>query len=286
MIIDIHTHLFPNVIRDRRENYFLDEPAFALLYRDPRARMVGADEMIRAMDEHGVDVSVVFGFPWLNPSTCKKHNDYIIESVERHPDRLVGFCCVNPYAPKAEEEVRRCLEAGLSGVGELALYEEGGITEEAVERIAPIMEQCRQRGLPVLFHTNEPVGHSYPGKTGNTLSQIYNLVRTYPDNPIILGHWGGGLFFYNLLKKEVRQVLANVYFDTAASPFLYDPRVYRVAAEFAGEDKIVFGTDYPLIPPDRYYREIEASGISGHAREKLLGANAARILSITLDVDE
>lgn len=283
MIIDIHTHLFPNNIRENRENYFLDEPAFALLYRDPRARMVGSDEMIRAMDEHGVDISVVFGFPWLNPDTCRKHNDYILESVSRHPDRLKGFCCVNPYTQNADEEVRRCLEAGFCGVGELALYQQGGITRDAVRRISPIMEQCRGKNLPVLFHTNEPVGHQYPGKSDNTLSQIYNLVKTYPDNTIVLAHWGGGLFFYNLLKKEVGGVLENVYFDTAASPFLYDPQIYRIAMELAGEDKIVFGTDYPLIPPERYYREIEEAGLADSAREKLLGANAAALLSISYD---
>ncbi|MCF8111796.1 MAG: amidohydrolase family protein [Desulfobacteraceae bacterium] len=283
MIIDIHTHLFPALIRENREQYFLDEPAFELLYRDPKARMVGSDEMIRAMDEHGVDISVVFGFPWVNADTCRRHNDYILESVSRHPDRLIGLCCVNPYTKDTDKEVRRCLEAGLSGVGEIALYQEGGITREAVNRMAPVMEQCRERGLPVMFHTNEPVGHKYPGKSDNTLVQIYNLVKTYSGNTIILAHWGGGLFFYSLLKKEVGQVLENVYFDTAASPFLYDSGIYRVAAELAGEDKIVFGTDYPLIPPDRYYREIESSGISAGVRRKLLGENAARIFSISYD---
>ncbi len=280
MIIDIHTHLFPGVIRSNRDNYFLDEPAFALLYRSPKARMIGAEDIIRSMDEHGVDISVVFGFPWLNPETCRQHNDYIIESAAKWPERLKGFCCVSLYDRGAEKEVERCLEAGLSGVGELALYGKGGITNEAIKSLAPIMELCRRAGLPVLIHTNEPVGHQYPGKTENTLAQIYDMVRAYPENTIILGHWGGGLFFYNLLKKEVNDALANVYFDTAASPFLYDLRIYREAARLAGEDKILFGTDYPLIAPDRYFREIDSSGISPEVREKILGHNAARILSV------
>ena len=280
MIIDIHTHLFPGVIRENRDNYFLDEPAFALLYRSPNARMIGAEDMIRSMDEHGVDVSVVFGFPWFNPETCRRHNDYILESTARYPDRLKGFCCVNPMAPDPEKEVARGLEAGLCGVGELALYQEGGISEQTIERLAPIMSQCRERKLPVLIHTNEPVGHQYPGKTDNTLAQIYALVKAYPENILILGHWGGGLFFYNLLKKEVGQALANVYFDMAASPFLYDPRIYAVAAELAGKDKILFGTDYPLIPPDRYFREMASAGLDSRIREKILGANAAAILPV------
>ena len=280
MIIDAHTHLFPKRVRDRRDEYVADEPAFQLLYGDPAARMIGTREIIDAMDLHGVDVSIVCGFPWVNVDTCRHHNDYIMEAVAAHPGRLKGLCCVNPFDPSAGSEVERCLAGGLSGIGEIAFYQPGGITAEAVEKLAPAMALCREKNLPALIHTNEPVGHKYPGKTDNSLAQIYALVKAYPENRIILGHWGGGLFFYSLLKKEVKSVLANVYFDTAASPFLYTPEIYRVAAEIAGDDKILFGTDYPLIAPDRYYREIGAAGLSEPARQKLLGVNAASLFGI------
>jgi len=61
------------------------------------------------------------------------------------------------------------------------------------------------------------------------LKQIYNLVKRFPENKIVLAHWGGGIFFFNLLKKDVKESLKNVYFDTAASPFLYDTQIYRYA---------------------------------------------------------
>lgn len=281
LIIDVHTHLFPKRIRDSRDRYFADEPAFELLYGDPKARMIGVKTLVETMDAHGVDISVICGFPWLNETTCRHHNDYILEAVARYPDRFIGLCCVNPFDPAAEGEVGRCLELGLSGVGEVAFYQPGGITAGAVKLLEPIMRLCREKGLPVLIHTNEPVGHAYPGKTDNTLIQIYEMVKTYPENKIILGHWGGGLFFYNLLKKEVRQALANVWFDTAASPYLYEPDIYRVSMALAGEEKILFGTDYPLIAPSRYYKEIAASGISDAAREKLLGGNCAALFGIS-----
>lgn len=280
MIIDVHTHLFPKRVRDRRDEYVGDEPAFELLYGDPKARMIGARELIDSMDVHGVDVSIVCGFPWLSADTCRHHNDYILEAVAEYPDRLRGLCCVNPFDSSAASEVERCLAGGMSGIGEIAFYQPGGITAEAVERLAPAMALCREKDVPALIHTNEPVGHRYPGKTDNSLAQIYALVKAYPENRIILGHWGGGLFFYMLLKKEVGQVMANVYFDTAASPFLYVPEIYRVAAEIAGDDKILFGTDYPLIAPDRYYREIQAAGMTEPARQKLLGINTASLFGL------
>ena len=60
------------------------------------------------------------------------------------------------------------------------------------------MSVARENDCPVLIHTNEPVGHIYPGKTPNTLKQIYDMIAAFPDNRIILAHWGGGLFFYSL----------------------------------------------------------------------------------------
>jgi uncharacterized protein len=282
MIVDAHTHLFPKNVREHRARYFGNEPAFELLYKSEKSKIIGMEELIASMDETGVDVSVICGFPWVNEDTCRHHNDYILEAISAYPDRLKGLCCFNPFAKGADKEVERCLENGFSGVGEVAFYAGGRIFDKAVPRLAPAMEMCKSRNLPVLIHTNEPVGHSYPGKSDNTLAQIYNMVKTYPDNRLILGHWGGGIFFYTLLKQEVRDVLKNTYYDTAASCFLYEPDIYRIAVELAGEDKILFGTDYPLIGPKRYYREIEASGVGEPARLKLLGQNAARLFGLVV----
>jgi uncharacterized protein len=146
--------------------------------------------------------------------------------------------------------------------------------------LAPLMALCLAKGMMALIHTNEPVGHLYPGKTPNTLRQIYDLVRRFPANKIVLAHWGGGLFFYQLLKKEVKASLQNVYFDTAASPYLYDPDVYRVACEIVGSEKILFGSDYPLLSPARYFTEMAAAGLSRAARDSICGENAARLLDL------
>ena len=276
MIIDCHTHLFPPEIRKAREMYFPDESAFELLYGDPRARMVGGRELIAAMDAEGVDRAVVFGFPWRQAKRFKRHNDYIMETVAAYPERLIGLACFDAVHPEAAAETRRCLDGGLAGAGELAFYEEG-ITAASLAKLAPTMDVCRESGLPVMLHTNEPVGHHYPGKAPNTLRQIYDLVRRFPDNRIILAHWGGGIFFYHLLKKEVKDVLRHVYFDTAATPYLYDAAIWSTACAIVGADRILFGTDFPLLSPERYLKEIEAAGVSPEDRQQIMGANAARL---------
>lgn len=279
MVIDFHTHIFPQEIIENRDRFFSGEPAFKLLYNSPKTKLVDADDLIRIMDEDGVDKSVVFGFPWVSSYAYKLNNDCIAEAVIKYPDRLIGMGCFDLSGPDVARETQRCLDAGLTGIGELAFYE-SGIDAEAIEKMVPVMELCGARDFPVLIHTNEPVGHMYPGKTPITLAQIYSMAQAFPDNKIILAHWGGGIFFYNLLKREAKEVLKNVYYDTAASPFLYDPSIYKASIDLAGLDKILLGSDYPLLKPSRYYKDIEASGITQEQKDAIIGNNAARLLGL------
>jgi len=279
MIIDVHTHIFPPEICQSREKFFPSESAFKLLYQSPKARLTGGQELISAMDANGVDRAVVCGFPWTNIELSKTHNDYIMETVLKYPDRLTGLGCFDPASPGATSEAERCLSGGLCGIGELAFYQ-SGIDDLALEQLAPVMDMCAQRSLPVLIHTNEPVGHDYHGKTPITLSQIYGLIKRFTDNKIVLAHWGGGLFFYALMKKEVKQILKNVYFDTAASPYLYDPEVYQSAIQLVGIDKILFGSDYPLLAPKKYFSEMEQSGLTKDEIDPICGLNAKRLFNL------
>lgn len=279
MIIDFHTHVFPSFFRDDKADIFSEEPAFESIYASSKARLIGAKELLASMDKAGIHRSVIFGFPWEQPDNFRRHNDYIIEVVNRHPDRLLGFCCFSPLSPDGPREVERCLQAGLLGVGELAVYNTG-LSAGVVEGLSEVMLLCSQFDVPFLLHTNEPVGHEYPGKAPMILGQIYGFLKTYSENRIVLAHWGGGLFFYGLM-KEVKKILQNVWFDTAASPFLYTPEIYSIAGEIVGFEKILFGTDYPLIEPQRYFNEMESAGLSSMAIEQITGLNAAKLLGLS-----
>ena len=277
MIIDCHTHIFPPFIRNDRKPFLKAEPAFRLLYSSPKAKLVGAAELIEQMDRTEVDQSVVFGFPWSDPELMRKHNDYVGEATSRFSDRLLPFVCVDPRLPQAEGEVERCLADGMRGVGELAFYTEK-LSSTVVESLAPISSCCLSSNVPIMLHANEPVGHNYPGKAETGLKALYELIRAFPENRFILAHWGGGLFMYELLKKEARQVLSQVAYDTAASPFLYDPSIYTIAVQIIGAQRIFFGSDYPLIAPDRYFEEMEAAGLSDEELAWIKGRSASRWL--------
>jgi predicted TIM-barrel fold metal-dependent hydrolase len=276
VIVDCHTHIFPPFFSKERERFFDDEPAFEMIYGNPGSKMATREELIRSMDEEGVDKSVVFGFPWRKERHFQRHNDYILESVAQYSDRLIGLCCFSMEASSVAGEVDRCLRAGLAGMGEIAIYQ-SGFTRDKADRFKDIMALGEHFNVPLLLHTNEPVGHQYPGKAPMTLGQIYDFLKTYPSNRVILAHWGGGIFFYSLMKREVGDVFRNVWFDTAASPFLYKPDIYRLAGEIIGFDRILFGSDYPLIKPGRYVDEIKSSGLSTEAIDRVLGGNAIQL---------
>ena len=202
MIIDAHTHIFPpEIISDRAAFCHPEETAFSAIYQDPRAKLASAEELIAAMDQDGVDLAVTFGFPWVREETARLHNDYVLECQNKYPDRIIGLACFDPLQSWAPGEAARALDAGLKGLGELAVYT-GGFDPEAVEKINTLGRLCRERNTPLLLHVNEPIGHQYAGKAPLTIQEIYQVVQTCRRVKLILAHWGGGLFFLQPAQKR------------------------------------------------------------------------------------
>ncbi len=277
MIVDAHTHIFPPDLIRGRERYLERDAWFGRLYANPKARMATAEDLVGTMDASAVDVAVTFGFAWADPGLCRLANDYVAEAVRAHPGRLVGFAVVNPARPGAEAEMARCAAAGLAGVGEL-MPDGQGYSLADLGLLAPVMDGARAMGWPVLTHASEPVGHDYPGKGRPSLAAAVRLAQRFPATTLILAHWGGGLPFYELM-PEVRRALAHVYYDTAASPYLYDDAVFPLAAGLA-PGRILFGSDYPLLGPGRFLDRVRCSGLVGDELAGVLGKNAARLLGL------
>ncbi len=279
MKIDVHTHIFPSDMIQNRRNYFEGEPAFELLYGSQRARLATAADLIQAMDEEGIDRSVVFGFPWRREDRAKRHNDYVLESSAKYQDRLIPLACVDPLCSYAVNEAERCLAAGARGLGEIAIYGpcDAELGLNAMEELAVL---CRDCGAVLLVHANEPVGHAYPGKAALGLKFFYNLAKLCAGVRLILAHWGGGLAFFESLKKEAREVLANVHYDTAASPYLYQPQIYSIMRQIVGTEKILMGSDFPLLSPRRYRDEMKVAGLAEADLVAIEGLNAARVFQL------
>lgn len=280
MIVDVHTHVFPPDVIERREMFAKRDSSFDFIYGNPKSKMVTFEALVEEMDESGVDISVVCGFPWRSIDMCRQHNTYMMAAVKAFPERLVGLATVNPVAGKAcDIELERAFSGGLSGVGEISADAQGFRLDDTQTsgRIAGAVEEA---GLFLLLHTNEDVGHFYPGKTPTTPTQAYKFCEKFTDVKTVLAHWGGGLCFYELM-PEVAKVTSNVYYDTAASPFLFRPDVYKIVADIVGSGRILFGTDYPLLRMRRHLDEIDRAGLSVDTTESILGKNAQALLGHT-----
>ena len=277
MIVDAHCHILPPSFADRRDDLAARDATFAETLANPSARIAGASSLLDAMAQDGVDHAVVMGMGWTDSDVATEANEYIIEYVSSNPDCLTGFMSVNPvWGEPALREVERCAAAGLRGIGELHPDTQGFDIINSAE-MAPLMDLARSLGLPLLLHCSEPAGHLYPGKGMTTPDKVWSLIQNFPDNTIICAHWGGGLPFYALM-PEVGAALSNVYFDSAASPFLYRPDIYQVAANLVGADRILFASDYPLMPHSRALAEVMEQQFAQEERRNILGQNAARLL--------
>jgi uncharacterized protein len=291
--IDAHVHYTPPALAARLPEVLREEPYWGLLLApggtgSTLQDWVEPERMLADMDAAGLDRAVIMGSYWRHAEWCAAQNREILSLVRRWPDRLSGFCTVQPKAgPAALDELKRCLDGGLYGVGEMGAYGQGWDLED--RDFLRLVEACIAYDIPLNLHVSEEIGHFYPGKSTTPLRSYYGLAERYPELKLILAHWGGGLFFYEIM-PEVRRVLANVCYDTAASPLLFPTaQVFPMALHALDPHKILYGSDYPLrICPAQqpcadfrpFLAEIAALGLPPATLEAMLGGNAQRLLGL------
>jgi uncharacterized protein len=267
-------------MKEKRAEFCRRDGMFREFFTVPKARIASAEDLIASMDECGIDASVLLSAGWDTNEICCLTNDYVLEAAARYPKRLIPFCVVQPKAGDAAvRELERCVQGGARGLGEMRSDSQGYDLGDR-KAMEPIVEVALKHNLIYLTHASEPVGHAYPGKGSITPDAIYRFVSNFPELRVVCAHWGGGLPFYALM-PEVATALKNTFFDTAATPFLYRPQVFETVAETVGADKVLFGSDYPLLSPKRIMAQIEAADLSAESKAMILGGNAQRLLEWT-----
>jgi predicted TIM-barrel fold metal-dependent hydrolase len=277
LIIDFHTHVLPDEFRTDRSRILRSDPTFRAMFSSPTARTASADDLLSEMDAAGVDRAVVLGYGWWDPAVARIANDYLIESSKRSNGRLIPFCSVNPrWGKGAIAEAVRCAEAGARGIGELHPdTQEFDVADASV--MQPLMSAAEALDLIVTTHGSEPVGHAYPGKGTVTPDRLFRLALHFPRVRFVFAHWGGGLPFYGLM-PEVARAMGRVWFDSAATAFLYNANVFRTVATAAGIDRIVFGSDYPLVSIRRAFTDAIGAALSPRESEAIFSGNALALL--------
>lgn len=274
MLFDVHIHVFPPDVINKIDRYLEKDEFLNLICSSPKNKYATAEDLLAEMDKSGVEMAAISGFAAADPGLCREMNDYVLDAASRNPRRFLPMAVVFPLDSAMEREIDRCYDLGAVGVGELFPW--GQKFDLKGKEAGKLAYLCEERNLPLLLHINEIVGHYYAGKGDVSVVEAAEFATRHPELTIIYAHWGGGLFFYELM-PEMRRQLQRVYYDTAAGPFLYDKSIYRVAREIGILHKILLGSDYPLITQRRYLRELRESGLDPAEIEMICGKNALQI---------
>ena len=290
-IIDAHTHVFPSELGQ-------DPCAWAAARNEPHwAELVApagqagiqdwADpqDMLNAMDAHSIQRAILLGWYWENEDTCRWHNQTIAQWVAHAPDRFIGFASILPNK-NTRDQLEAAHDLGLRGVGELHIGIQNFHAESPAWRT--LADWCTDHHWPVNLHVTEAAGHTHPGSHAATPLQAFvRLAQSAPELKLILAHWGGGLPFFEA-NPRISKILRNVYYDSAASPLLYKPEIFRRVADLVGHEKILFGSDYPLrLYPaiqkragySQFLQDIDQhSGLNQTEQQALLGGNLRKLL--------
>lgn len=277
MIVDGHVHLLPPRVVERAESVGQADPWFAACHRACQ-RVATPESLLTRMDRYGVDRAVCFTWPFRDPVLCAEANDYLAAVQRQHPDRIVGFGVINPAASDGPLEVARCARAGLHGIGEVNADAQGwDLTDRAT--LAPAVDASVRAGLPWTVHCSEPVGHDYAGKGTAWPQSVARFASDHPALDVIAAHLGGGLPLYAHM-PEVATLCRRLWFDTAAVALLYRPSIYRAVVDVIGSDRVVWGTDHPLLGLSRCLDEVRGAGLDPSDVDAILGGNATRLLRL------
>ena len=293
MRLDAHIHYMPPELSLQLAAFAEQEPYWGLLLAGPvpgpsLQGWASPERMLSDMDHAGIDRVLIQSEYRLTHDACVARNNQALDLVRRWPERVSAFACLQPKAgPRALEELKRCLDGGLAGVGELNPYGQAHSLDDP--DFLRMVEACIRYAVPLNLHVSEEIGHFYLGKTPTPLRHYYQLACRYPELKLILAHWGGGLLFYEIM-PEVRRALRNVSYDTAASPLLFPTgRIFRLALDCVDHTKLLYGSDYPLLlyprrqtEPDfrPFLTEISQLGLPPDVEADILGNNAARLLGL------
>ena len=279
-IIDIHTHLSRITdLDDPRDRAFVQRNGVELGEERPTAILLAQ------MDAAGIERAAVHNT--VHNDTSPVDNAGLAATVCAHPDRLIGFGMVDPRShadPGAG--VRACIEEhGFVGIGEFGYLD---ITDP---RCFPVYEACIDLDVPILIHLGIGLP-SLPLRLGHP-ALLDDVVIRYPELKVIAAHCAAP-WFNELAGVAVRH--PNVWVDISAlGAYPLMARFQAIGTMLAAglSDRLLFGSDFPVVDADEWARWVGAFKIpflarkflglptfSKAQREALMGGNAARLLGI------
>jgi uncharacterized protein len=232
------------------------------------------DLTVAAMDAAGVSFGLLSA--WHAPGGPLITNDEVAGWVAQHPDRLAGLAAVDLAKPiAAVRELRRCVEeTGFKGLRVVPWLWEAPPTDR---RYYPLYATCVELGVP--FCTQ--VGHTGPmrqSETGRPIPYIDQVALDFPELVIVCGHIG---YPWTEEMVAVARKHENVFIDTSAyTAKRYPSELVSYMRSRSGRRKVMFGTNYPMIPPDAGLADLDGLELDEEARDLFLAGNARRVFSL------
>ena len=284
MIIDIHIHPFckeatwenlekiadvlwgADTLKRKRMRPFLDQLANKTSIKD----------YILLMDKFNIDKSVIVSFNITTAyGVCIVNNDDIAKFVSLYPDRFIGFACIDIPAPDAMDQLEYAISSlELKGVKLVPPVQKFDISDTKYD---PLWKKMIDLNIPVWTHGGHQVSTKGSiAKYGHPLL-IDELAMRNEELTIIIGHMGIPWFWdtYSVVLRH-----QNVFVDISAHPDLYGYFPWDVFSKYGLEDKVLFGSDYPLTQWNQILPAVEALPISDSFKKKILSKNAIKLLNI------
>lgn len=224
-----------------------------------------ADDLVRLADEMGFDKLFVTELNALFYD-MREGNDWLAREIAKHPDRLIGYLSVPTprLGERAVQEVHRCYEKyGFRGL-KIYSHPEASIAEPGSYAL---LAAAAEYGMPILAHT--------------TPDECDHLMQHVPQARLLMAHMGGHPYAFGDWHKAVAvaQKHENLLLDTASSQI--DDGMLEYAVEHIGPERILFGTDMPLLDPATQLAKVQGSELSAEAKGLILGGNLVRLLGIS-----
>ena len=265
MIIDIHTHIFPDKIADK----VLENTDRSLGLNSKSGGML--TDLKNQMEVAGVDVAFVLAVS-PNADLVVKTNDWLL-GVQDEKVKFLGT--IHPDLSGWESELSRLKTSGVRGIKFNALLQQ--IRPDDL-RMFPIYEKMAELDMVALFHS----GASYKDR-----NQLENVLATpqriaqvndqFPKLKMIVAHFGGN---HMLAEVESHLLGRDVFLDTSYTPDVFELDKNRIARLIRthGVEKILFGTDFPWETPERGISFIRTLGFTQDEENRILGLNAAQLM--------
>lgn len=263
MIIDFHTHAFPDKIAMRAVSSLSHAAGGLTPQTDGTVFSLKSE-----MKKDSIDISVVHSIA-TNPKQQANVNSFAIQ-LNQDP-AIVAFGSIHPDSPDALDELDRIHASGLKGVKFHPEYQ-GFYADD--ERMKPIYKKISSLGFITLFHAGQDIG--FPPPYHCTPTHLYNALKWF-DSPVVAAHWGGFA-----CGEQVLNTLCgtDIWMDLSFGYGTIPKPTAQAIVDKHTPDRLLFGSDMPWHRPSWELRLLHSLDLSEADREKICFRNAQALLSL------